>query len=239
MAETATDFNWGSGVLALKTVSGTVGTADLSQGTSNSPFVSHGRQLTFQQGGYTGTGADETIATGSGINVSGSDAVGGNSVLNLGGLYLSAGVRYNKAVFNDGMRLDASAAGDTLMMDTSLLADTAYLLRPFGFFTEDYGSLPLIQFNGGGSMTGTFDTFIGLVDDGRGFSQFTGAFTNASSLPLNTWYLEQTASGATFHYKVAGFVPEPGTFGLLAAGAFGLRAMRRLRKLRDHMEVPA
>ena len=234
LAETATDFNWGSGVLTLKTGSGTVGAADLSLGTSNSPFVAHGRQMTFQQGGYTGAGADETIATGSGINVSGTDVVGGNSVLNLGGLYLSSGVRYNKAVFNDGMSLNATAAGDTLALDTPLSNDTAYLLRPFGFFTEDYGSLPLIQFNGGGSMTGTFDTFVGLADDGKGFSLSTFSVTTATAntLALNTWYLEQTATGVFFHYKVAGIVPEPDTFALLAFSALGLRTARLLRERR-------
>jgi hypothetical protein len=224
LAHTATEFNWGSGVLGLRTSSGTLGGTDLSLGTSNSPFVAHGRQLTFQQGGYGGTGVNETIFTGSGINASGLHAAGGASHLELGGLYLSAGTRFNKAVFNDGLALDASAAGDVLST-----GGTAYLLRPFGFFTEDYGSLPLVQFNGGGSLIGTFDTFIGLGDDGRGFSQFTGVFTSASALPLNTWFLEQTASGVNFHYKVAGFVPEPDTFALLAMSALGLRTARTLR----------
>jgi hypothetical protein len=239
IAHTATEFNWGSGVLALNTTSGTQGTVDASLGTSNSPFVSHGRQLVFQQGGYGGTGVNETIATGSGINASGLHAVGGNSVLNLGGLYLSAGTRFNQAQFNDGMSLDASAPGDTLMMDTLGASDTIYLLRPFGFFTEDYGSLPLIQFAGGGSLVGTFDTFIGLVDDGRGFAMSTFAVTSATAntLALNTWYLEQTGSGVYFHYKVAGTVPEPDTFALLALSALGLRTARVLRDRRSQIRV--
>ena len=128
------------------------------------------------------------------------------------------------------MSLNATAAGDTLRMEGNV-----YLLRPFGFFTEDYGSLPLIQFNGGGTMTGTFDTFVSLLDDSRGFTQSTFAVTTASAntLALNTWYLEQTATGATFHYKVAGTVPEPGTFALSLVGILVARSFRRRQGTAD------
>ena len=92
-----------------------------------------------------------------------------------------------------------------------------------------YGLHETAVFELQGSITGTFDTFFGLVDDGRGFSMSTFAVTTAtaSTLAVNTWYLEQTASGITFHYKVAGSVPEPGTFSLSLLGVWIARSLRR------------
>ena len=87
--------------------------------------------------------------------------------------------------------------------------------------------LPLVTTGAGASITGTFDTFLGLTSDSRGWSQFTGVFSTASALPSNTWYLEQTASAITFHYKIAGSVPEPGTLGLASLGIYLLRLARR------------
>ena len=60
--------------------------------------------------------------------------LGGNgAVLNLDGLYFSAGVITDRMQIAGS--IDLSGSGDLLKWDAS----TVYLLRPFGFFTEDYG----------------------------------------------------------------------------------------------------
>jgi len=68
------------------------------------------------------------------------------------------------------------------------------------------------------------------------------AFTTAAALPLNTWHIQYVGSGYSeagiqaggailFHYKVSGSVPEPGSAGLMVAGALLLRALRpRVRR---------
>ena len=38
-----------------------------------------------------------------------------------------------------------------------------------------------------------------------------------------------------FHYKVTGYVPEPASFGMLAAGACGLRLLRTLSRKRKEI----
>ena len=200
-------INWGAGALAPRNVDGGNPTgADLSTGTgftqvrnSTTPFTSNAN-----------------LTTGNGVNAP--------SRLDLGGLYLSgASVLFDHFVVGAGRTLNLASTADILEFND----DTAYLLRPFGFSTEDYGSLPLVTTGAGASIVGTFDTFIGLNTDSRGWSQFTGIFTTASALDANTWYLEQTGSAITFHYKVAGTVPEPGTLGLASLGIYLLRLARR------------
>ena len=202
-------INWGSATLAPKQFnSGTATGADLSTGTGFSQV--RNSTTTFQ--------TNETLTTGSGV--------GAASVLDLGGLYLSAGSTvFDHLVVANGKTLNLASASDVLEFNDS----TAYLLRPFGFATEDYGSLPLVTTTGGGTIIGTFDTFIGLGNDSRPFTQYTGIFSSASALPSNSWYLEQTGSAITFHYKVQGTVPEPGTLGLGALGAYVLRLVKRRR----------
>jgi hypothetical protein len=218
LAGVSTTFNWGDGSIAPRLYDGGTATgADLSFGTGYSQV--RNANTTFI--------SNANITTGKGLNAA--------SRVDLGGIYLSAGSSVFDHLVVNNSTLALTSNSDILEFND----DTVYLLRPFGFSTEDYASLPLITVSGSGTITGTFDTFLGLTDDGRGFSQFTGTFTSASALPVNTWYLQQTASGITFHYKVGGFVPEPGTFGLMMVGAFGLRAMGRLRKIRESMSVPA
>jgi hypothetical protein len=202
-------FNWGAGVLAPR---------QPDAGSPTGPDLSSGTGYTEVRQSTTTFLTNANLTTGNGVNAP--------SRLDLGGIYLSAGnVLFDTLTVGAGRTLNLASTTDVLEWND----DTSYLLRPFGFFTEDYGSLPLVATTGGGTITGTFDTFLGLANDGRGFSQFTGVFSSASALPTNTWYLEQTASAITFHYKVAGTVPEPGTFGLAAIGAYLLRTVRRRR----------
>jgi hypothetical protein len=209
-------LNWGAGSLSARQFdSGTATGADLSAGTG----------FTQIRNSTTAFNANASLTTGYAGNVNAA------SRLDLGGIYLSAGSTvFDHLTVGNGRTLNLASNADILEFND----DTAYLLRPFGFFTEDYASLPLVTTTGGGTITGTFDTFLGLSDDGRGWSQYTGVFTSASALPVNTWYLQQTSSAITFHYKITGFVPEPGTFGLMAIGAFGLRLMRRSQKNFQH-----
>jgi hypothetical protein len=202
-------FNWGAGALSPR---------QFDAGNASGPDLSSGTGFTEVRRSTTTFLTNANLTTGNGVDAP--------SRLDLGGIYLSAGnVLFDTLTVGAGRTLNLASTTDVLEWND----DTSYLLRPFGFFTEDYGSLPLVATTGGGTITGTFDTFLGLSNDGRGFSQFTGVFSSASALPTNTWYLEQTASAITFHYKVAGTVPEPGTFGLAAIGAYLLRTVRRRR----------
>ena len=195
----SSQFNWGAGTLTMRqNNSGSAGVTDYTLApVFTGPTVRSGQTLV------------SNVNLDTGFN-------GGVSTLDLGGLYLNNGVRTDILQVNGTLNL---ADTDVLAWDDS----TVYQLRPFGFFTEDYGTIPLVTAT---SITGTFDTFLGLANDGRGWSQFTGAFTTASALDVNTWYLQQTGTQALFHYKVAGFVPEPGSFGLMLLGGFLLRRVR-------------
>lgn len=191
------NFNWGSATLAIRSPVGASGSTEFSQAIG--PDVQAGSVLDF----------NGDLATGAG---------GGSSTLDLGGVYLNTGVRQN--VLDIDGDFNASAADDTLIMGGS-----AYLLRPFGFYTEDYGTIPLVSVTG--TMTGEFDTFIAPASDGKGWDVSAFPVSNAADLDPNTWYLEQNAAGVFFHYKVQGAVPEPSSLGLLVLGGLFLRRLRR------------
>lgn len=191
------NFNWGNATLTLRSPVGSTASGDYSQPIG--PTVQAGSVLSF----------NGDLATG---------YLAGNSTLDLGGVYLNTGVRQN--VMTVSGDLDLTAGGDTLVMGGSV-----YLLRPFGFYTEDYGTIPLVSV--GGTMTGSFDSFIAPAYDGKGWSQALTPVTNPADLEVNTWYLEQNASGVFFHFKVQGAVPEPSTLGLLLVGGLFIRRIRR------------
>ena len=200
-------FNWGDGALTMRqSDAGTLTGADLSSGTG----------FTQVRNSTTTFTSNANVTTGNGANAA--------SRLDMGGIYLAGGsVLFDHFTVGAGRNLNLASNADILEFND----DNVYLLRPFGFSTEDYGSLPLVTTTGGSTITGSFDNFLGLGDDGRGFTQYTGAFTSAALLPVNSWYLEQTGSAITFHYKVQGTVPEPGTLGLAALGTYMLRLARR------------
>lgn len=189
-------FNWGNATLTVRQPIGSSGSTDFSQAIG--PTVQAGTTLT-----YNGD-------LDSGFN-------GGTSSLDLGGVYLNGGVRQNVMQVNGNLDL---ADDDALIMGGS-----AYLLRPFGFYTEDYGTIPLVSVTG--TLTGGFDSFLAPASDGKGWDESAFSVSNPADLDVNTWYLEQTASGVFFHYKVQGAVPEPSTLGLLLAGGLFLRRIRK------------
>jgi hypothetical protein len=210
-------FDWGGGTLGLRGGVGSVGTTDVTAllGSVNGPIVRSGDRLIVNN--YGGAASNGSLTTGTGT---------GNSTLDLGGLYLNNGVRFNDMTLTG--TLDLSAAGDTLRG-----VDSPYLLRPFGFFQEDAGTMQLIS---AAAIVGTFDTYVSPIDDSRGFS--------SAGSPPHRWQPDQSPDrprgqhlpapvhrppGVYFHYRVAGFVPEPSTFGLLALGAAALRTVRRRR----------
>jgi autotransporter-associated beta strand protein len=194
-------FNWGTGRIShLTKVSQT--------GVTN-----------FSQAGY------QEIRLGTTLTVNGNLTSTSGSLLELHGsptIYINNGNRFNNLQVNGN--LDLNLGGDILEVEIN-----PYFLRPFspslGPAVNEYGSLPLVVASG--QIFGTFDTFGAVQNDGLGFTQFTGAFTSASALPVNTWYVQYTSNTLFFHYRVAGYVPEPGTFSLMAAGVVSLRYLRR------------
>ena len=79
---------------------------------------------------------------------------------------------------------------------------------------------------------GESDTIAGVGHDGLGFTASTFAVTSATDLLVDTYYLEYDNAAGTlwFHYKVAGYVPEPQSLSLLALGAFLVRYRRRVKR---------
>jgi len=123
--------------------------------------------------------------------------------------------------------LDLSGASDVLNF-----AANPYLLRPNIGLAQDFGSLPLVVAPDGGTLaiTGSYETLTdGVLNDLIGWSEYTGAFTAAADLPVNTYYFEQSADSIFFHYKVEGSVPEPGTMGLLVLGLCVVQYVRRIK----------
>lgn len=195
-------FNWGGGTISAANPVAASGSTDFS--APGFEPVQAGRTI-----GYEGN-----LATG--YN-------GGTSQLDLGGIYINDGNRMN--VMTVSGDLDLTATGDVLSVSIN-----PYLLRPFsttGAAAEEYGSIPLLTV--GGDLTGIFDSFLGVSDDGRGFAESAFSVTDATALDVNTWYLEYDTVDDViwFHYKVAGYVPEPSSFGLLALGACLIRFVRK------------
>lgn len=198
-------FAWGAGRLTHFASVGSTGTTDISSPGYQSLLVGTTAEIT----------GDLTSSAGSVLMAHGSPT-----------FYLNGGVRFNNFSVDGDVNL--SAAGDILEVEI-----TPFLLRPvsgsLGTNAVEYGSIPLLTWTG--TLSGTFDTFVGVGNDGRGFSPSATPVTSAASLAINTYYLEYDTTDRTlwFHFKVAGYVPEPGPFALLGVGAFTLRALHRRR----------
>jgi autotransporter-associated beta strand protein len=210
--QTGGSFNWGTGALGVATLNDNDGTTEYS---------SAGYQSV--RSGYTASfGATLTSEDGSGLLLHGSPT-----------LYLNNGVRFNNLTVAGDLILDAT--GDYLEFEFN-----PYLLRPFsslGSAGFEYGSLPMVTWSG--NVSGTFDTVTGITTDTQGFTLSSFAVTDGSALDLNTYFLEYDSGAKTlwFHYKVSGYVPEPGTFGMMAAGVLFFRVGRSLRDRRRRVEV--
>ncbi|MFO1489565.1 MAG: PEP-CTERM sorting domain-containing protein [Kiritimatiellia bacterium] len=163
--------------------------------------------------------------------VTGNLTTGASSVLDLGDLYTAGATVYNLITITGTLNL--SAAGDTFKMFSS-----PYLLRASnGGVLSDSGTLALVTATGG--ITGTFDNLLLPASDGRPFDLYTGFWPlsgNPANLPVNTFYVEQTATQILLHYNVSSAIPEPATGGLVLAGVMGLRVISSARRRRQEGE---
>ena len=212
-------FHWGAASLSMKQLESNSGAA-------------------FPDVDRTGPGgavSGPSVYEGSVIEVTGALASSGGSILDLGHIYPSGGVRYDQ--LRVGGQLDLSAVGDSLHFEINPLS-----LRPSSadsVVTGDWGTLQLVvadSFLMNGPAAYMFDSITGILSDAIGWTfQGTGTdtFISPASLPINTYYVEYRTSGVLsgaailFHYRVAGSVPEPGTAGLVGVGLLLLRVLRR------------
>jgi autotransporter-associated beta strand protein len=195
--------------------------------------------ITAQEGvtQYSSVGYQD-VYSGKSLVVNGDLTSDAGSILSLSRsptFYLNNGVRFNNVTVSGS--LDLSAADDVLEVEIN-----PYILRPFapslGTGAIEYGSLPFVVVDG--TLTGTFDTFLGVGNDGRGFALSAFSVSSGNDLDPNTYYLEHdTLNGVVwFHYKVTGYVPEPDTFALGMLGLIFLRLRRRMASARAEM-VPS
>ena len=211
-------FGWGAGTLNVQNAnSGNSGSTDRtgdngSGGAASGPTIYEGTQLTIDNG------IGNTVATSSG------------SVLDLGGLYTSGGLRYDQLRVTGTLNLSAN--------DMLHVAINPYLMRPTSadsVVTGDWGTLVLVHAD---TIIGEFNTITGVSSDMIGWTQVATEYDSGrlpSTLGLNEWMLEyRTGYGPLsggdvllLHYRVAGSVPEPASAGLLVAGALLLRTHSR------------
>ena len=177
-----------------------------------------------------GSPSGPVVREGTILDFNGNLATSNGSTLDLGGLFTDNGLRYNQISVSGSLALTAT--------DALNISINPYLLRPNTYssiFTGDWGTLRLVMAD---AITGTFDSINGIGTDAIGFaadpgSGSTDTFFDPASLAMNTYYIEYRTSGVLsgaavlFHYKVAGSVPEPGSAGLLIAGAALIRMLRR------------
>jgi hypothetical protein len=144
-------FGWGAGTLTVQNAnSGNSGSTDRtgdngSGGAASGPTIYEGTQLTIDNG------IGNTVATSNG------------SVLDLGGLYTSGGLRYDQLRVTGTLNLDAN--------DTLHVAINPYLLRPTSadsVATGDWGTLVLVHAD---TIIGQFNTITGVSSDMIGWTQ--------------------------------------------------------------------
>jgi hypothetical protein len=207
-------LDWGTGRLTQATSVGTDGTGAEDASKPGYQFVMPGKKAT----------------------ITGNIASDAGSILQMHGdnarmLYgsVTTGVRFNQInIIGD---LNLSASGDTLELNLD-----PFLLRPIGPYgtsVYEWGSIPMVTVSG--ALTGNM-ALSAILNDGHGaFSQSTlTSVINGSELAPNTWLVEydQAEKAIYFHYNIMGYVPEPASFGMFAAGAMALRLMRNLSRSR-------
>jgi hypothetical protein len=87
---------------------------------------------------------------------------------------------------------------------------------------------PFITATGG--IIGVFDNILAPSADGRPFNAYTGVWPvsgDPSDLPVDSYYIEQTATQILLHYHVSAAIPEASTAGLFVFGLIGLRRITR------------
>lgn len=141
----------------------------------------------------------------------------------LGGTYVGATVNYfpgQLVGFNSGLSY-VSALSDGDLIDSTTVGPTF-------FGSMAYGAVnPNAEFN---SVDGAF---VGLSFPIAGATHFGWVRVSvdqaASTFVINDWAYESTPGEGLF----AGEIPEPGTLGMLAAGAAGVGMMRSRRRRED------
>ncbi len=224
------------------------GTLRLDAGTLRTNAITMNGAGTFNwQGGalstfsnaVLGSGSDVSSAGGAGVysgrtlQVTGDLTTGPGTLLDLGELYTAGSTVFNS--INITGSLDLTALGDTLKIFSS-----PYLLRSSNVGNMlDYGTIPLVT---AASISGAFDSILLPSSDGRPFSLYTGAWPvsgDPGDLPVDTFYIEQTANQILLHYHVSAAIPEPSTAALALAGLLGLRIVGVARRRREEGDADA
>ena len=209
-----TGFTWGAATLTTRTTaSGSAGSTDRREpGSSGSTLpVYEGTRITID-------GAAAGLATSV------------DSILDLGPIYASGGMRYDQLQVSGSLNLDA--ADDTLNFGFN-----PRFFRPSVFGADAAGTLILVDAT---SFTGTFSSFTGVLSDFIGFTAApdsgsvvgvlgVSTLNPLTDIPVDTYYLEyETDTGnILFHYRLSASVPEPASAGLMVAGLVLLRVLRR------------
>lgn len=207
------------------------GTLRTNSITGSGSLVWSGGDLVVYSNAGLGSGSDVSSPNGAGVylgrelTVTGDLTTGGGTTLDLGELYIAGSTVFNHLAISGSLTVGANTTLRSLT--------TPYLLRGSnGGSNFDYGSLVLVEALGGIINPGNLD-FIAPGADARPFSEYTGPWVAAgdpNQLPVDTWYLETTATQIIFHYKVSAAVPEPASAGIMIAGGLLLRVLSRGRR---------
>ncbi|MFT7513392.1 MAG: hypothetical protein ACI9QL_002605 [Candidatus Omnitrophota bacterium] len=218
--------------LGLDGAVGNAGTYNLNGGTLRTDRIEIRAGGNFEWGAGTLTMEEPNQgANGNGIEI---EIVGANnnlatsagSVLDLGDVYKSNGINFDKLDLNGGA-LDLTAVGDTLEIWRYVTA-----FRPGGSNTSATYEIKLIN---SPSITGEFDNVTGPGPDFQYFGVYSSAQVatlglTPTNLPRNRGFIDYRADGAYFVFNVAGQVPEPSTGLFLLFGTMMLRSVSMMRR---------
>ena len=99
-----------------------------------------------------------------------------------------------------------------------------------GGFLPGYGTMAFSSFNGNSQFLSTGIGFLGFQFNGGGGVQYGWARVDMSGSPINSFTIVDYAYASIDQQIKAGQIAEPGSLGLLAAGAAGLAISRRRRR---------